>query len=133
MIKIFSVALITTVLAVPLAPVPGWSWYNGSRHGSRHHHQSHHGDEALVWGLGGLVLGTVLAASAFEASSPPPPPRVVYAEPVQAGYSYRPRVDPGMCRWERYVLDGYGGYMYDAYGRPVKEYTTGPCDYPPNG
>ncbi len=89
----------------------------------------HHGGGPF-WGLTGLVLGTALTATLFR---PPPPQPVVYAEaapPVYEPpvYTTPPSVPPGMCRWERYVLDGYGRTVLDPNGQPVREYTIGPCD-----
>lgn len=128
MVKKWVVVLVVAVLAVPLVPAAGWSWHGAPAY--RHHH-GHHGGDAWLWGLGGLVLGTAIVATALQ--PPPPPPRhVVYVDPQPVGYAYQPRVAPEMCRWERYVLDGYGRTVFDRYGQPLKEYTTGPCDYPPN-
>lgn len=112
-------ALVATLMMTPISPTAGWCHY--------HHHD---GGVALAWGVTGFFLGSTLAAFTYR---PPPPvvyaaPPPVYAPPV---YSYAPAVPPGMCRWERYVLDGYGRTLLDRYGRPVKEYTLGPCDYPP--
>lgn len=42
-----------------------------------------------------------------------------------------PAVPPGMCRWERTVLDNSGRPVLDRYGRPVKEYAIGSCLTPP--
>jgi len=38
---------------------------------------------------------------------------------------------PGMCRWERFVLDSSGRPILDQYGRPLKEYAIGSCLAPP--
>lgn len=109
-------ALVCSLLMVSFSPTAGWS----------HHY---HGDVALAWGLTGFFLGSTLAALAYR---PPPPvyaaPPPVYRPPVT---TYAPAVPPGMCRWERYVLDGYGQPLVDRYGRPIKEYTLGACQYPP--
>ncbi|MGD9950532.1 MAG: hypothetical protein AB7U29_18935 [Desulfobulbus sp.] len=118
MIKKTVLALACSLLVVPLAPTIG----------SCHHHN---GGNALAWGLAGLLVGSTLVAV-----SSPPPPAVVYTEPPPVysppAYGYAPRVvQAETCRWERYVLDGYGEVMLDGYGRPVKEYSDGPCDYPP--
>lgn len=43
-----------------------------------------------------------------------------------------PAMPPGMCRWERTVLDSNGRPVLDRYGRPLKEYAIGSCLYPPN-
>ncbi len=106
---------------VPLSPTAGQC----------HHH--HGGGAALVWGVTGFLLGSTLAAASYR---PPPtvvyttPPPPVYPPPVTYGSApYVPAA--GSCRWERYVLDGYGRVMLDAYGRPVKEYAVGSCRYPP--
>ena len=50
---------------------------------------------------------------------------------LQAG-PFMPAVPPGMCRWERTVLDSSGRPVLDRDGRPLTEYTTGSCLYPPN-
>lgn len=125
MVKKTFFALLIGVMAVSLVPSVGMGRYSHGAYYSHHygHHHHHHGD-ALLFGLGGLVLGTTIAAAALQ----PPPRPVVYAPPV---YTYQPAVPPGMCRWERYVLDGYGRTLYDHYGQPVKEYTVGPCQYAP--
>ncbi|ADW17345.1 hypothetical protein Despr_1175 [Desulfobulbus propionicus DSM 2032] len=93
--------------------------------GYSHHH---HGDAALAWGLTGLFIGSMLTAAAYRPPVVYAAPPAVYRPPV---YAYAPSVPPGSCRWERYVLDGYGRALLDPYGRPIKEYTIGPCDYPP--
>lgn len=112
--------------ALLLAPSTGRCW-----HGEPMHRHGGHGDDALLWGVGGLVLGAAIVGAALQPAPPPPQP-VVYVEPQPAAYVYQPRVEPEMCRWERYVLDGYGRTLFDQYGQPAKEYTTGPCQYPPN-
>ena len=114
-------ALMVVIMATSLVPSEGMCW---SRHGGRGYHHN----DALLWGLGGLVLGTTLVAATYQ----PPPPQVVYGAPPPAVYGYAPSVSPGMCRWERYVLDGYGRTLLDQRGQPVREYTVGPCQYPPN-
>lgn len=114
-------ALMVVILATSLVPSEGMCW---SRHGG---HGYHHND-ALLWGLGGLVLGSTIVAATYQ----PPPPQVVYAAPPPPVYGYAPNVPPGMCRWERYVLDGYGRTLLDQRGQPVREYTVGSCQYPPN-
>jgi hypothetical protein len=130
LVNVFMIA----VLAVPLAPTVGMCWYGGPPPPRYpHYYNGHHGGgDAWVWGLGGLVLGTAIAATVLQPPPPPPPQRVVYVDPQPVVYSYQPRVAPRMCRWERYVLDGYGRTVFDQYGQPVKEYSTGPCGYPPN-
>ncbi|MDR2549033.1 MAG: hypothetical protein LBD10_02335 [Desulfobulbus sp.] len=141
MVKKTVIGLLASLLAVPLAPATGLCWrggppppprpYYGGYYGGYYGH-SHHDSDAWLWGLGGLVLGSVLVAAATQ---PAPPRQVVYTEPPPPPvnyYSYRPPVSSGTCRWERYVLDGYGRTVFDRYGRPIKEYTTGPCNYPPS-
>lgn len=53
-----------------------------------------------------------------------PAPGIFQPTPL---YNYKPDVPPGMCRWERFVLDGYGRPLLDPSGQPVKEYTIAPC------
>ena len=129
MVKKLVAGLLVAALAVPLVPSAGMCWYGGPPP-PRYHHHHHHGGDAWLWGLGGLVLGSAIVATAMQPA--PPPRQVVYVDPPPVAYSYAPRVVPRTCRWERYVLDGYGRTVFDRYGQPVKEYTTGPCDYPPN-
>lgn len=119
------------LLALCLTPSAGLSWY-GHRPYYPHHH-SHHGGDAWAWGLSGLIIGGALVAAATQPvvyAAPPPP--AVYAPPPAAVYSYPPEVPPGMCRWERYVLDSYGRTMLDQNGQPIREYTLGSCQSPPN-
>ena len=118
MVKKTIFACIVGIMAISLVPSEGMCWY----------HHGHYRNDALLWGLGGLVVGTTVAAVALQ---PPPPQRVVYAAPQPAVYAYPPNVPPGMCRWERYVLDGYGRTLMDNHGQPVREYTIGPCQYQP--
>ncbi len=115
--------LVASVLFAAVTPSTGWSWHGGPPP----HHHGGHGDDALLWGLGGLVLGAGLVAATVN---DPPPQRVVYVEPEPVRYTYAPPV-PSTCRWERNVVDRYGRMVYDRYGEPVREYTSGPCDYPP--
>jgi len=112
------VAFVVGSLLTPLLPSVGMCWY---------HHGYYRGD-ALAWGLGGLMVGTVVTAAALQ-----PRPQVVYTTPPPAVYTSRPvNLPPGMCSWERYVLDGYGRTLLNQYGQPAMEYTVGPCQYPPN-
>jgi len=122
--------LVLIIGGLLLAPSTGRCWHEEPMY--RHGHGGHggHGGDAWLWGLGGLALGTAIVATTLQ--SPPPQQQVVYVEPQPVRYVYEPRVAPEMCRWERYVLDGYGRTLFDQYGQPVKEYTTGPCQYPPN-
>ena len=114
-------AVVCCLLLLPLAPSVGWGHY--------------HGGVALAWGMGGLFLGSALTAAAYRqpsvvyVTSPPPVTYQAYQPPVT---TYAPAVPPGMCRWERYVLDQYGSVLYDRAGNPLKEYTLGSCQYPPN-
>jgi len=136
MVKKISIGLLVSILAVPLIPTTGMSWHGGGprssfhgRYGGHYHYGRHHRSGAWLWGLGGLILGSAVVAAAMQ------PPAVAYPYSYSSypysPYAYQPRVAPGACRWERYVLDGYGRTMLDRYGQPIKEYTTGPCDYPP--
>jgi len=131
MTKKMVIGLLVSILAVPfILPATGMAGPGRSHYYGHHGHYRHyHGSGAWLWGLGGLVLGSAIVATAMQ----PPPPQVVYVAPPPPPvvYSYQPQVTPGMCRWERYVLDGYGRTVSDRYGQPIKEYTTGPCDYPP--
>ena len=117
MIKKTMLALACGMLVVPMAPTLGEC--------------HHHGGDALFWVIAGLLVGSTLAAA-----SSPSPATVVYAAPPPPvykppAYVYVPEVPVENCRWERYALDGYGRVLMDSYGRPVKEYTVGPCDQPP--
>ena len=128
MVKKTAFVLAVSILMISLSPSTGMCWR--SYRSPSHHHHGHHGDEALLWGLGGILLGTAILAAILP---PPPPPRpVVYMQPPTPVYTYPPEVPPGMCRWERYVLDSYGRAVVDQYGQPVKEYMIGSCQYPPN-
>jgi len=117
MIKKTMLALACSMCIVPMAPTIGEC--------------HHHGGDALFWGLTGLLVGSTIATV-----SSAPPATVVYAAPPPPAYpppayGYAPRVSVENCRWERNVFDSYGRIMLDSYGRPVKEYTVGPCDQPP--
>ena len=123
-----------SLFALSLYPATGMAWHHPPR--SYYHHG--HGDD-WVWGLTGLLIGGALVAAATQpvVYAPPPPvaaypPYGAYGPPAQASvYSYPPAVPPGLCRWERYVLDGQGRALLDAYGQPIREYTIGSCQYPP--
>ena len=124
-----------SLFALSLYPATGMAWHHPPR--SYYHHHGH-GDD-WVWGLTGLLIGGSLVAAATQPvvyAAPPPvaayPPYSAYGPPAQASvYSYPPAVPPGLCRWERYVLDGQGRALLDAYGQPIREYTIGSCQYPP--
>lgn len=109
-------ALACSLLLSSFSPVAAWG------------HHSCYAGVALGWGLTGLFLGSALTSLAYR---PPPPP--MYPPPVAmtAVTTYPPAVPPGMCRWERYVLDPYGRTLLDRYGHPIKEYALGSCRYPP--
>lgn len=133
MTKKLIAGLLVASLSIPLMPDPGMSWHGGPPPPSRYHHRHHHKNssgDAWLWGLGGLVLGSAIVATVMQ----PPARQAVYAEaPPPPVYAPYPRAyAPEQCRWERYVIDGYGRNVYDHYGQPLKEYTTGPCDYPPS-
>jgi hypothetical protein len=129
MTKKLIAGLLVASLSIPLMPDLGMSWYGGPPPPSGYHQRHHrnNGGDAWLWGLGGLVLGTAIVATAMQ----PTAQQVVYAEAPPPAYAYPRAYAPAQCRWERYVLDGYGRNVYDRYGQPLKEYTTGPCDYPP--
>ena len=124
-----------SLFALSLYPATVMAWHHPPR--SYYHHHGH-GDD-WVWGLTGLLIGGALVAAATQPvvyAAPPPvavyPPYSAYGPPAQASvYSYPPAVPPGLCRWERYVLDGQGRALLDAYGQPIREYTIGSCQYPP--
>lgn len=65
-------------------------------------------------------------SSPFMAAFDPAPQR-----PRPPIYSYPIEPPPGMCRWERQILDRYGRPVLDQYGQPMREYTIGPCWRPP--
>lgn len=124
-----------SLFALSLYPATGMAWHHPPR--SYYHHHGH-GDD-WVWGLTGLLIGGALVAAATQPvvyAAPPPvaayPPYGAYGRSAQARvYSYPPAVPSGLCRWERYVLDGQGRALLDAYGQPIREYTIGSCQYPP--
>ena len=138
MFKKTAFVLVFAMVITSIYPSIGISWhsqpprYDHYRHSPYQHNHHYHGngDEALFWGLTGLFLGMALLNAALQ----PPPQKVprAYVEPQARIYSSPPSVPPGMCRWERYILDNYGRMVLDQYGKPVKEYTLGSCDYPPN-
>lgn len=107
-------------------------------HHNYHHHYYGHGGDALAWGLTGLVVGSLITGIIMQPPpvrhqvvySPPPPPPAS-AQYYGTVYSYPPQVPPGMCRWERYILDSYGRHVIGPDGLPAKQYTLGSCQYPP--
>lgn len=66
-------------------------------------------------------------ASPFVAAFDPAP--VMVRPPLAAPYP--PDLPPGICRWERFILDSSGRPLFDPSGNPLKEYTIGPCTQPP--
>ena len=130
MLKQIAFSLALGLGTLSLMPSTGLAW---GHHYRPHYYHHYHGGDAWAWGLTGLVLGGALVAAATQpVVYAQPPPQVVYAPPSAPVYNYRPNVPPGMCRWERYVLDGYGRTVLDQNGQPVMEYTLGNCQYPPN-
>ena len=141
MMKKITCTLAIGMVALSLIPATseGRGYYGSPRYYGHHHY--HGGGDAWVWGLTGLVLGGAIVAAATQPvmyAPPyqpvvyaPPPQTVVYAQPPAAVYNYPPTIPPGTCRWERYVLDGYGRTVLDQNGQPVKEYTLGSCQSPP--
>ncbi len=125
---LLSVLLVLSMVA--LIPAQGMCWYPPPPH--HHHYHGHHGGDLLAWGITGLVVGSLVTAAALQ---PVPTSTVQYAAPPPVTttqvYDYPPQVPSGMCRWERYVLDGQGNYVLGADGQPVREYTLGSCQYPP--
>lgn len=138
-------AVVLGMMTISLMPSIGRCWHSGyyggpGRYygGYGRYYGSHYNNNAWAWGLGGLVVGSVLTAAVLQNPPPsqvvyvaPPPTQVVYASPPTQVYSYRPNVPPGMCRWERTVLDNYGRPLLDRKGYPVLEYTIGSCQSPP--
>jgi len=57
------------------------------------------------------------------------PAPLMYPPPV---YVSPPLPPPGLCRWERSVLDNNGRPVLDQSGKPLKEYAIGSCRYPPH-
>ncbi len=96
-----------------------------------------HSRGAEYWGgLGEFSLGYIFAPFIVDpplALDPPfSQPSCAQGYNSQPVYSYPPEVPPGLCRWERAVLDSSGWPLLDAGGMPVKEYTIGPCSSPPD-
>lgn len=140
MLKKTAFVLVVALLFTPLSPTAAMSWYSsppGKYHNDYYdHHRSYYDydddhDDALLW-AGGILLGTLLFTSMLQQPPALPPQQYIQPQHTQQVYSYPPNVPPGMCRWERYILDGYGRFVLDQYGQPIKEYTLGSCQYPPN-
>ena len=140
MFKKTALVLALALLVTPFSPSVGLTWYSSSpgpyyydrpyghyRHYDRGYY--HHDDDALLW-VGGILLGALVLGAVLQQPAPEPER---YIQPQQPQvYTYPPYVPPGMCRWERYILDGNGRFILDQYGQPVKEYTLGSCQFPPN-
>ena len=103
MLKQTMLALGLIVAATPLAPSAGLAHYTSG--------VEHLGERTASF-----------LASPFVAAFDPAPQS--YQPPVAA-------VPPGMCRWERQVLDAYGRPMVDQSGQPRREFTIAPCQHPP--
>lgn len=134
MLKRTALVLVVALLFTPLSPSVGLTWYSHSpgpyyhdRYYYDHGHYDHYDDDAWLW-VGGILLGTLFLSTMLQ----PPSPPVYYQQQQTQIYTYPPYVPPGMCRWERYVLDGNGRFVLDQYGQPIKEYTLGSCQFPPN-
>ena len=131
--------LVLSVFVLSLMPTASMAWHHPPRSYSHYGYGHGYHSNDWVWGLTGLLIGGALVAAATQPvvyAAPPPvaayPPYSAYGPPAQASvYSYPPAVPPGLCRWERYVLDGQGRALLDAYGQPIREYTIGSCQYPP--
>ncbi len=154
MIRKTILALVLCMIALPLTPAEGLSW-RGNYHYQkyRHHSRYYYHDDAWVWGIAGFMVGSALTAIVTRpvVYGPPHPavvyaprrPSVVYVEPSPSRiayqspvgqariYTYPPEVPPGMCRWERPMLDEYGRSVLNRDGMPAKVYTLGSCEYPP--
>jgi len=137
---VISMVLMSTLPTMSLCGHPGYYGrpgpYSGGYHrGPSRYYGGYHGgyyhNDEWVWGLGGLLVGWTLAA-AFLQYPPSPPVTYGYPPPPTQVYSYKPSIPPGLCRWERTVLDNYGRAILDQYGKPVLEYTIGSCQSPPN-
>ncbi len=129
MIKKTALLLVFFLFICPLYQVEGKAWHSSppSYYQQHHYYRGHHSGDAIFWGVTGLILGSILISSFIQ----PPPPRVAYVEPRTPIYTYPPDIPPGMCRWERYLLDQYGRVLLDQNGQPMKQYTLGSCQYPP--
>ena len=91
--------------------------------------------------IGALALFFLPSAARSQgrakAATPVSPLADFLASPFAAAFDPMPAIPrqplpPGMCRWERYLLDAGGRVLLDGYGRPMKEVMVGPCLAPPN-
>jgi len=135
-------AIVFILLTISLLPSTGMCWNSGYHGGGYHggyggYHGGYYNNNAWAWGLGGLVVGSALTAAVLYQPPPPavyaypPPQQVVYAPAPTQVYANKPSIPPGMCRWERAVLDSYGRPILDQRGYPMLEYTIGSCQSPP--
>ena len=129
MFKKTAFVLVFAMSMFTIFPSAAMSWHS---HPPIYKHYYHYGhvDEDLFWGLTAVFLGTALLSAFLQPPQQQAP--LTYFAPKTRIYTYPPVVPPGMCRWERYILDRYGKMVLDQYGKPVKEYTLGSCQYPPN-
>lgn len=111
----------------------GYSPVNNVHLGAYH---SSYASDATWGGFGTLSLGDIFAPFIVD---PPLALDMPFSQPgyapdyaSQPVYSYPPEVPPGLCRWERNVLDANGWPLLDASGMAIKEYTIGSCSSPPN-
>lgn len=146
MVRKTILALVLCMVALPLTPTEGLSWRSHYHYPSSHHHyRYYHHDDAWTWGVAGFIVGSMLTAVitrpvVYSPARPTvvyveqPPPRIrAYSSPVVQSriYTYPPEVPPGMCRWERPMLDEYGRTILNRAGMVAKVYTLGSCQYPP--
>lgn len=135
MFRKIALVVAAVMLVTPLTPSlslawhspPGPYYYGGYGHYRHYDYHSHYHDDAWLW-VGGILLGSLFLAAMLQ--PPVRETRVYTQQPVQT-YSYPPYVPPGLCRWERYIIDPNGRFVLDQYGQPIKEYTIGSCQYPP--
>ncbi|NLZ17550.1 MAG: hypothetical protein GX087_07435 [Desulfobulbaceae bacterium] len=110
----------------------GYSPVNNVHLGAYH---SFYASDAAWGGFGTLSLGDIFVPFIVD---PPLALDMPFSQPSYAPgyasqpvYSYPPEVPPGLCRWERNVLDANGWPLLDASGMAIKEYTIGSCFSPP--
>lgn len=103
-----------------LALVVGWTmvpWFAATAWGHYTSGVEHMGERTAAF-----------LSSPFVAAFDPAPAVDNHWPPISL---YPPPVPPGMCRWERQMLDSYGRPLLDQYGQPLREYTIAPCNAPP--